>query len=584
MPSPGWYADPEDPTGLRWFDGDNWTEHQQRQPAATAAADTWSQQTGAAIPAGSNDYGSYRYGSYDEGETAPQQQIDAPYPGGANQVYPPQQTGAEQAWAPTAATAALPGNGGPRSGRPGRTPSSNRHLIVLAIVVVLVAGLVSGWLLLRGGGTTYTFDGATIKHPATALSEAEQNLTAIVARRHGVENSTTHCYYALPAKPATGAKKTDIDPALRCGPVLFLDGDPSQTYLSFALQSAPTSGGVTVTPSGQPQSNQPAAAPAGMALKRPDGKKPPSGDGGLQVPSPPPADANVLTATTVTQPPSTTAVDAVVGSLDGGITIHDIGKVTRYGTGDNARSAPAGQQMYAFQVSAGPGNDETVTNLTSSTTLSVGGAAGRALPATTSGQAIVVAVPTGTTSLDLVLADSGVTQTFSLLTASPGARNIAVLARTHRDETTTQKANVTFHYSTPVQFADNTTGQAQTATVSLTGASLVYRDDLNKVTVGATNQAFLIPEIVFTGSHDGGPFGLDTSLLTFTPTGGAPIKARNISADPKKIRNVFQVSAGVTTGVLTISGTATETFSGGGGSYTVSVVAPLSLPITFQAG
>lgn len=32
MPEPGWYDDPDDPTILRWWDGNDWTEHAQPQP------------------------------------------------------------------------------------------------------------------------------------------------------------------------------------------------------------------------------------------------------------------------------------------------------------------------------------------------------------------------------------------------------------------------------------------------------------------------------------------------------------------------------------------------------------------------
>ncbi len=114
--------------------------------------------------------------------------------------------------------------------------------------------------------------------------------------------------------------------------------------------------------------------------------------------------------------------------------------------------------------------------------------------------------------------------------------------------------------------------------------TLAYHDDLNNVSASAPDKAFLIPDIVYTGSHDGGPFGIDTALLTFTPDGGAAIPAKNISADPAKIRNVFEVPANVTTGTITVGGTATETFSGGTGTYTVSVATPVGIPVTIAAG
>jgi uncharacterized Tic20 family protein len=36
--APGWYADPHDAAAQRWWDGNAWTDHVQRTPAAPAAA------------------------------------------------------------------------------------------------------------------------------------------------------------------------------------------------------------------------------------------------------------------------------------------------------------------------------------------------------------------------------------------------------------------------------------------------------------------------------------------------------------------------------------------------------------------
>lgn len=46
---PGWYPDPENPAGVRWYDGTTWTEH--RGPAVAAAAPAWSPQQAAWPPA-----------------------------------------------------------------------------------------------------------------------------------------------------------------------------------------------------------------------------------------------------------------------------------------------------------------------------------------------------------------------------------------------------------------------------------------------------------------------------------------------------------------------------------------------------
>ena len=180
-----------------------------------------------------------------------------------------------------------------------------------------------------------------------------------------------------------------------------------------------------------------------------------------------------------------------------------------------------------------------------------------------------------------MLTDGGITQTFSLLTGKPGTDNIAVLARTHRSDT----INQTGHRD--LQLLDQGRvrrprhrRRRQAATVALGGCHAGLSRRHERGHRQRPDKALLIPDVVYTGSHDGGPYGVDTALLTFTPTGGAAIPARNISTDATKIRNVFEVPAGITTGTLTIGGTATETFSSGGGTYTLTVATPMSFPIT----
>jgi hypothetical protein len=619
MPSPGWYTDPQDPSGLRWFDGEQWTEHQSpgteavspsaspsASPAvspsvhpadqtvtlspeslsrssslfgdsATGAVDLGATVIGpsGAAPAGAGyraaDYGATDYGATVAGPAYSGGGYDAGAGyGAATPAYQPVAP-AHQPWSPTPG---VPYAGAPSGGGPQKKKPSNKLIIIVAaaVVAVLVLGI-GGWLLFKGGdGSSFTFQGKAVSRPADALSQGESNLRSIVVARHGAENNDTRCYYAVPTAPTAGVKKTDVDTSLRCGPVLFVDGDTGKDYLSFALNSTTSGSGVALHPSAAPKENDPAAAPSGLTLKRPDGKT-----------APPAADPDVLTTAALTPAAGTTPTVSNVGSLAGGVSISNLGKISRYGTGDDARSAASGQQLYAFKLAGAAGNDGTVKDLSSSVTLSVDGAAGKTLPVPKTGQYIIVGVPTGAKTVDLVLTDSGIKQTLSLLDNKPGATNILVLARAHRTDTTAATVTVTLNYSTRVVFSDNVTAQTQTAAVALSGATLTYRDDTNAVSASSPANAFLIPDIVYTGSHDGGPFGIDTALLTFTPTGGAAIPATNISKDPAKIRNVFEVPAGITTGTLTIGGTATETFSNGGGSYTLTVAAPMTIPITFAA-
>ncbi len=597
MPGPGWYPDPQNSATVRWFDGEQWTEHvaaadPEPAPSVSEPAETLVT-AGASGNGGLPGYGEDPYDPYSAVRAA------EPVPDAeqTQQLAPIRSTEAAPltAAAPTAFDAAFngpptpaatvaPGRGS-HAGR-GRAKLDRRLLTIVVAIVAVVAALAAAGLYFFGGSSSrsFTYQGKSISKAAGTLQATESELGAIVSARHGItSSSSTRCYYAVPTNPA-GAKTTDIDQYIRCGPVLFVDGNASKPYLSFAFTTAAAGSAVTITPKSAPVSDDPAAAPSGFNLQRPDGKKPPAGSDGLTPPAPPAATANVLGVGVVAVPSGSKTTTAIVGSLTGGITITDIGKVSRFGSGDAARSAPDGQQLYAFKVAAAAGNSGTVTDLSSSTTISVDGGAGRPLPTEPAGQAIVIAVPDATKTLDLVLTDGGIKQTFSLIDAKPGATNLQVLARANRSITVGQTQTATYNYSTKVVFTDKSAGQTQTAAIALAGATLVYRDDVNAVSASGVDKAFLIPDIVYTGSHDGGPYGLDTSLLTFTPTNGAAITAKNISTDPSKIRNVFEVPANVTTGTITVGGSATETFSGGPGTYTLTVAAPISFPITFPAG
>jgi hypothetical protein len=603
MPGPGWYSDPQDAAQVRWFDGDDWTEHRQPSiptPAAVAAN-------------GSGDLSRLSGAPYDpyaerDDFTAPAESSAAISPPTATEVTqvtdltgltgltevsdataaggalgPQLGNGAVTVVSPAGASGPIP-RGTHASGT--RRPIDKRLLLIGGLVLVLVAGLVTGGFLLFGGDShnSFTYQGKTISDAAATLQQAEGHLTSLVDARHGNQNSSTRCYYAVPLDPASG-KKTDIDQHLRCGPVLFVDGNADQAYLSYGFTAAARGGSVVLTPATTPQSNTPAVVPAGFTLKRPDGKTPPSGNADLTAPTPPAAGPNTLAAAPVTQPAGTKPITAIIGAYSGGITITDIGRINRYGTGDNAHSAPAGQRLYAFKLGPAAANDGTVKELTASTTIVVDGAPGRSVPGTTAQQAVVIAVPSATKTLDVVLTDGGLTQTFSLLTGKPGAGNIVVLARSHRGDAVNEPGSTTFTYSAKVVFADKSTGTTQSANIQLNGATLAYQDPAYKIsTPSGVDKAYLIPDLTYTGSHDNGPYGLNTSLLTFTPTGGTAIPAKNVSSDPTTLRNVFEVPAGVTTGTITIGGTATEMFAGTTTTYTLTVSPPVNFPVSFAAG
>ena len=123
--------------------------------------------------------------------------------------------------------------GGPGSrGQPGNTSGhasgkKRRNLLIAAgVVVVLVAAGLITWLVLPGDDApSITYQGKSINAADTVLTTAETAVSKTVSARHGVKSGDTRCYFVQADKPASGAKKSDVDTSLSCGPVLFVDGD-----------------------------------------------------------------------------------------------------------------------------------------------------------------------------------------------------------------------------------------------------------------------------------------------------------------------------------------------------------------------
>ncbi|MDT4979617.1 MAG: hypothetical protein QOG07_1496 [Pseudonocardiales bacterium] len=612
----GWFADPRDPNMLRYYDGQAWTEHQ--RPVAPAAAapvappqpaeparPIWAPEPTApqrAEPAQPPQH------AWQPEPTAalpvtPAQPMQPPQhtqpiweaePTAALPVVPAQPTWGEpaaQAWQPAPAPAwqQPPNVGGyPPQYPPPAGGRRNRPLII-GLVAVLVAGLLTGGYFVFFGGDNapkLTYQGAKIKDASGVLKSAEQSLDSVVTNRHGAKGDNTRCYYAVLKTQPSGAKKTDVDTNLRCGPVLFVDGDPANEYLKFALTRSGTDTPATLTAATSPLTDVPVAADD-VKLQRPDGKKAPSGAGGLKAPAPPAAAADSIAAadlgsTTVPAAPK----GAVIGSWSGGIALTNLGPVTRYGKDDEARSAPSGQKLIAFAATGAPGNDLVSTDLTSSATVSVDGGTARDVPHASSGQYVVVAVSTGARSVDLVLDDKGLKQSISLLDGKPGTGNVVVLARKNRDTARATTTKAVFTFAPSVVFADNTSGTSENATVTFRLADISYRntDQSKSVTASSHSKAIMHVAMTYVGAHDKGTFGFPAGLLTFTPTGGAPVHARNISPVAGRIFNVFEVPGNVTTGALTLSGSVLQTFQGSAGSYRFGIRTPVKIPIAIPAG
>jgi hypothetical protein len=72
--------------------------------------------------------------------------------------------------------------------------------------------------------------------------------------------------------------------------------------------------------------------------------------------------------------------------------------------------------------------------------------------------------------------------------------------------------------------------------------------------------------------------------MTFTPAGGASMKARNVATSSGTLYDVFEVPAELTSGTLRIGGSFTTKFVNAASTYTTTVATPITVPITFPAG
>lgn len=551
MASPGWYRDPQDPSWHQYYDGHRWTGDRRLVNAPFPPP--------APLP------------SYEPQAYQPQAYPPRPQPSYQPQPQPWEQQTSAPAW--------------------GQQPSRRRNRVplIVGLVAVVAAGLsVGSYFLFRGSSSpTFTFGGKAIESPDTPLQQAAADMRSLVASRHGAQSKDTRCYYAQRAEPTEGTPKSDIDDSIWCGPVLFVDGDPGKQYLRFPFNSQSAGGGnVTLTPSGQPVSDDPEALPSEFTLTRPDNAAPPSGAAGLTVPAPPPAADNTLIATDVgTQTVPAAPPGAVIGSINGGVTVTKLGTVTRYGTGDAARSAPSGSKLIAFRLSGATGDEGVPADLSSDAGVSINAGAPRKLPNADSDQFLVVAVPSSARSVDLVLNDGGYKQTLSLLSGKPGVGNIKVLARSHRHSDVRKSGSVRFTFSETVGFPDGSSGSSQTGTYTVDGAMLAFSLPSKHVKASSPSKALLYVEIGYTVPQSPGHnFGFPPETMTFTAAGGAPIKARNVATSADTVYDIFEVPANLTSGTLHISGSFTAKFVNSSSTYATTVATPITVPVTFPAG
>jgi hypothetical protein len=336
------------------------------------------------------------------------------------------------------------------------------------LVVVLAVVLFS---VLTGGGPTLTYAGDSIDQPEETLTSAERSLRSFAEDRHGATNDNTRCYFALRQEDGT-----DVRDYLRCGPVLFVDGNANEPYLTFPLEQRSGEGNdVRLVAADEPESEAPERLPRNEELRRPDDQGPPDGSGGLEVPPPPRAeegfvDVNPLDRVETEDP----GPEAAIGSVHIGVRLTGIAQPDRFGEGVDARRPAEGEKFVAAQVEVDSGEAGDILG-SADVTMQIQVdeedpvAAPEELLTPFSSEGLIVSVPEDAEQVFLLVNDGGTEQRIDLVTGDPGGDNITVLRRENREQALNATANLTFAGSIPgfppVNF---------TVTPTITNARLVW--------------------------------------------------------------------------------------------------------------
>lgn len=427
-------------------------------------------------------------------------------------------------------------------------------LIVGAGVVALIVFAVA-WITLSGDDPELTYQGDSIEEPETTLTRAEATLDDIVEERHGATADNTRCYFAI---PNDAERDSDVSDVLRCGPVLFVDGDAEQPYMTFPLEAQEAEGGgIQLVAGEQPESDAPEALSGSETLRRPDGQTPPSGSGDLEPPEPPRADAGLLEAhdladVELSEPEGGAAR---IGSWSTTLDLVGMAQPERVGRGDDARRPAEGEMFVAanFETTLG----EEIGAREAEALIQIGDEDPVPAPAdiAMSGGGILISAPEDTERVDLILRDHGTEQIVSLLTGDLGSHNLAVLRRENRHVTLNGNGTMTFNASLPGYVPQNFS-----IGVHVTDAGLFWWAGQDSSRAPSNSgRAYLVVALDIDWPAELGGSGdnsiLDPPAYTLIPRGGNSIATTNLSTDPGQTIIIgFDVPADFTEGTFRIGG------------------------------
>ncbi|SDI94696.1 hypothetical protein SAMN05444157_0934 [Frankineae bacterium MT45] len=457
----------------------------------------------------------------------------------------------------------------------GSSPVPRRRAFILAGVVA-VAFLLTGSLyaILHRPATPLTLQHEAIVNAPAVLGQAEALTAEQVSSRHGVSSADTRCYFS-PAAPG-GQSSGDITPYIYCGPVLFIQGTPTSEYVVYRAESIPSDHGVSLTVNASDLTN-PQPQPLPPHLLRPDGQRPPSGDGGLTPPPTPYAQTGTLEVGLDQLPLPEVAGQPTMGGRSGAYTLARAGYLAGYGSGDFARRAAPGQRLIGFEIDSLGLLDGYAEDALTPDRIGISVDHGPVMVISSDQQTTfgVVSVPSAARDVELVLTGDGLTQTISLPGGRIGAKNVAVLGRRNRVQAAGIDSTVT------ASILQN----GRTTHVPL--RILELQTELAYTGVGGHHAAPGMAELdVYVQYSVPGlpdPTGTTTlppELLSLTLPGGKTQHAPTQIRTPFDVAvGAFQVPAEVTAATLTISGSGPA--PGGG---TMTLAKPLTIPLSFPAG
>lgn len=515
---------------------------------------------------GSPGGGSWQQGPPPGPQQGPQQGPPQGPQQGPQQQFPPAQPGhglPPGAWNPAQ---------GPAPWAPQPTKGRRRTPLLVGGAALLVLLLVGGglWFSLRGDDLSYA--GRAVADPQQAIDDGESALDAYVSDRGGARGDDTGCWYRF-----LSADTSDVQDDLVCGPVLFVDGDPSATYLEFPLTPSSGSGDVTFEVAAEPTDPEPQPLADRELLSRPDGRTPPDGAGDLSAPEPRAADPG-FTADGPFDDVQLETPDgpAALSGASASVAVTGLATVDRIGTGDDARRPADGEVFRVFDYTVdrgeGYGDDAPLLSYT------VDG--GEEVPVdpslVTPGASIqgLVSAPEDA-EVQLVVVDGENTQTLSLVDGSPGPENLQVTTRTSRTADPVAPQQISGVISAPGRVTT-----PFTFTVTIQSASLSWFAGTN-VTArpSAPDRAFLVIDtdlVADTFSAGEGP----PPYFTLTLPDGTVVPAQDIVDDPALVATAFDVPADFTEGTITFGGV----FTYPDGATVDFQPGTLAFPVTVPAG